>query len=474
MIKALVIAGTQSGVGKTTITLGVLGALWRRGVRVQPFKVGPDFIDPGLHRLFSGKRTHSHNLDTWMMPEDEVRRIFFENSCHSDLALVEGVMGLFDGVLDGGEPGSTAHLAKVLGIPVLLVVGCRGLARSILPIIKGFLEFDQAVSIKGVVLNGVGSKTHGAYLRRLLKEEFPNIKVLGAIERTEEISIPSRHLGLFTAHDLTSRHGIIDRLIEHVERSIDLDGLMEMADGPSKGPSTDGLKVGRSRKIPGGPLTIGIPRDEAFSFYYEENLTMLEKCGARLAFFSPLNDHTLPHIDALYIGGGYPELYAEELSKNSDILMPLRSLISHGLPCYGECGGMMYLSRGIYSQDGSFRPMLGALPFSVRMLDHIRSLGYREVTLLGHSILGPPGTRARGHEFHYSELIHDDDQTPTAGKMAYETRDAKGRIKGDRGILEGSVLGSYVHLHFSSNLALPENFVEYVRRKRDDSTHGSR
>ena len=472
MARSLIIAGTQSGVGKTTITLGIIGALTRRGLKVQPFKAGPDFIDPGLHRLFLGGKTPSHNLDTWIMEKDEIRRVFFDYSDLKDLALVEGVMGLFDGVLDHGELGSTAHLAKLLGIPVVLVVGCRGVARSILPIIKGFLEFDQDLVIKGVIFNGVGSKGHGDYLRRVVEEEFPNIKVIGALERTPDISIPSRHLGLFTDHDISSERGLVDAIIGHVERSLDLDALIEISEEPPLHTTWQGPGDANG-EICGAPVTIGIPRDEAFSFYYEENLSLLEKNGAQLAFFSPIHDHSLPAMDALYIGGGYPELYAEALSQNQDIIAPLRSLIKEGLPCYGECGGMMYLSKGIYTQAGIFYPMVGALPFSVRMLQGMRSLGYREVMALESCILGGPGTRARGHEFHYSELVEEGSEKGVQ-KKAYQTVNARGRPAGDRGILEGNVLASYVHLHFSSNLSVAKNFVDYVRGEKNDPTNGPR
>ena len=463
--RAIIIAGTKSGVGKTTITLGIIGALEEMGLKVQPFKVGPDFIDAGLHGLFTGGRAMGQNLDTWMLDVEENRRIFHERSLLADISIIEGVMGLFDGAPPHRDPGSTAHVAKVLGVPVVLVIDCHGMAGSILPLIKGFIEYDRGISIKGVILNRVGSERHARFLQELIQADFPSLEVIGAIPRNTGIEIPSRHLGLHTAEDLSNAEDLVRRLIETIQAHTDMDAIVAMA--------------GHTREIPGSPSThmhdtcaarstnkedvrIGIAMDQAFSFYYEENLASLERNGARLIFFSPLKDTRLPDLDAVYLGGGYPELFADALSQNRAMLHALTDRINRGMPCYGECGGMMYLSRGIHLTDGTFFPMVGALPFSVRMLDGMRSLGYREVEFRSSCILGNAGTKARGHEFHYSEIV---DQWANNWQPAYITKNARGEPVGDQGYLDHNILSSYVHLHFCSNSSIARNFVEYARSR---------
>ncbi len=454
-MKAILIAGTKSGVGKTTITLGLLGALKSRGLKVQAFKVGPDFIDPGLHAILTG--IPSHNLDTWMLPNEENIKIFSKYANLSDISVLEGVMGLFDGAPGSAERGSTAHLAKILEVPVVLVIDCHGLARSILPLIKGFLEYDRAVPIKGIILNRVGSPNHEAFLRRIIASDFPELNVIGAIPRKDEMLIPSRHLGLFTAGEIKDDIGIINEITDRISKAVDLDTLLEIAWKGERIPcETSGKTIG---VFSTPEVTIGVPMDEAFCFYYEENLEALRRAGAKIVRFSPLRDERLPEIDAIYIGGGYPELYAKELSQNTSIIGELRKRVLNGMPCYGECGGMMYLSRGIYLEGGDFYPMLGVLPFSVRMLPFLKSLGYREVEFLRDTILGTRGLRARGHEFHYSERVDE----LSIEHCAYSSKNALGKAMGDKGFVEGNILSSYVHLHFLSNREIARNFVNRIK-----------
>jgi len=455
-MKGVIIAGTKSGVGKTTVTLGLLGILREKGLIVQAFKAGPDFIDPGLHGIISGRP--SHNLDTWMIPIHENLRIFHEYSKGADISLIEGVMGLFDSAFGHKEAGSTAHLARLLGVPVVLILNCKGVGRSILPVIDGFLNFDRAVDIQALILNNVGSKRHGVSLKREILEAFPEIKVLGAIPRNNAIEIPSRHLGLFTASDMDRNKEVMHGIKKFIMDHLDIDGLIGIAnvkEGPFGRPFPQKGRAGSFK------VSIGVPMDQAFSFYYHDNLDALERKGAKIVTFSPIRDSFLPSgIDALYIGGGYPELYARELSGNRSMINDIQSKVKGGMPCYAECGGMMYLSKGIHTLS-DYYPMVGILPFSVRMLPSMRSLGYREVELLKHTILGGPGIKARGHEFHYSERVGQVDES----MVPFKTIDARGVETGDRGIIVGNCLSSYVHFHFSSNDALPWNLLESAKRK---------
>ncbi len=448
--KGLVIAGTHSGVGKTTFTLGLIHALRRRGLTVQPFKVGPDFIDPGHHSRVAGRI--SRNLDGWMLTRDANLEIFRGQARDADVAVVEGVMGLFDGFAGDAEDGSTAQMAKWLGLPALLVVDARAMARSAAALVQGFANFDKELSFLGVVMNRIGGPRHRQHLEAALAQ-VPGVRFFGALPREADLAIPERHLGLTTADDHPLDADYLDKLAGLLETHLDLDGLigaMPTLNFPKSAPV-----VPRARDI-----RLGVARDRAFCFYYPENLELLSQAGAELVFFSPVDDeHLPPHLHGLYLGGGYPELFASALAGNITMRRDIRDAAAGGLPIYAECGGLMYLSREIEAKDGLTFPMTGVLPLKVRMLPRLKALGYQEVTLAADSLLGPAGAKARGHEFHYSEIVSGQDSLA----RLYRLTARRGGKEASEGFIINNVLASYVHLHFASNPDLPRHLVAACR-----------
>ncbi len=448
-------AGIQSGVGKTTLTLGLLAACRRRGLTVQPFKVGPDFIDPGHHTRAAGRP--SHNLDGWMLSREANLELFRRHARQADLAVVEGVMGLFDGFDGKSEAGSTAQMAKWLGLPVLLVVDARSLARSAAALVQGFATFDPDLTLAGVVFNRVGGPTHLDYLREAL-EQAGRVRCFGALPRNAALAIPERHLGLVTTEEHPLGAGYLEQLTDLLEKHLDLEGLLAALPPVALGEIT--LPVSLSPQV-----RLAVARDRAFCFYYPDNLEWLARFGAELVPFSPLEDKGLPgEVHGLYLGGGYPELFARELSANQGMLRAIREQAEAGLPTYAECGGLMYLSREIHDLEGKPHPMAGVLPFGVRMLTRLKALGYREVTLTAPGLLGPPGTQARGHEFHYSEIISEPEGLP----RIYQLTPRRGGEPLREGYTLHQVLASYVHLHFGSNPEAARHLVDHCRRFKEN------
>lgn len=447
-MQALMIAGTHSGCGKTTVTLGVTAALVARGIPVQSFKTGPDFIDAGIHRLASGRP--AINLDLWMCGDEGVLSSFCRYAAMGDIAVIEGVMGLFDGAQ------SSAALAGSLGVSVILVVDAFGMAETAGALVHGFTTWaaNSGVTLAGVIFNRVGSERH--YQR--LVSAVSGVEVLGYLPRTRDIEIASRHLGLATAEEEPITRIQVEALAALVEKHIAVDRLIalsEMQTEPCK------RILGRGGRIP-VTVRIAIARDVAFSFYYEENLDQLREAGAEIISFSPLWDTELPaDVDALYIGGGYPELHAERLSANISMRASIAAFIASGRPVYAECGGLMYLSQGIHDLENRFFPMLGALPFETRMKQRLARLGYRKITFRENCILGHSGSTLRGHEFHYSEIASD----TTAINTAYTVADAQEQTLAPEGYAAGAVLASYIHIHFGSNPRTARNFMNYIKEK---------
>lgn len=465
--RGVVIAGPHSGVGKTTVTLGLIAAFRRRGLKVQPFKVGPDFIDPGHHAQAAG--VMSRNLDGWMLTREANQAIFQRQAISADLAVVEGVMGLFDGYDGASDAGSTAQVAKWLGLPVVLVVDARAMARSAGALVHGFARFDPDLTLAGVVFNRVGSAVHLRYLEQALKLKKDAV-CLGGIPRDQGLSIPERHLGLTTAeeHPLTPKY--LERLADLMQECLDLDGLWKRLPILNLDAAPMLIAVGEQAGAPaphfhdGGAVRLGVARDEAFCFYYPENLEWLEHFGAEIIPFSPLHDRDLPEgLHGLYLGGGYPEVFAGRLAENRNLLKSINGQARIGMPIYAECGGLMFLSKGIQDLDGESHAMVGLLPFRVRMLPRLRALGYREVTITADGLLGPAGTKARGHEFHYSEIVSE---PPDLGRL-YHLTDRNGEASRLEGYTWGNVLASYIHLHFSSNPDAARSLVEQCRRFKE-------
>lgn len=439
MIPCVLVAGTKSGVGKTTVVLGLLAALRRRGFEVAPFKVGPDFIDPTHHTAICERA--SRNLDTFMMGEEGVRRSFAKGVEGADVAVIEGVMGLYDG-LDATEVASSAAVAKALGAPVLLVINVHGTSRSAAAMALGYAKFDPEVEIAGLILNRVGSERHLTLLQEALKPL--GIPILAALPRKSEISLKSRHLGLTMGFE---GHHDLDALADFVEENADLDWILKL-----------GCNVPPSEPLPefgGDRIKIGVAYDEAFCFYYQENFDELRRLGAEIEFFSPMCD-PLPDVQGLYLGGGYPELYAEALER-SQTRSEIKKAAENGMPIYGECGGLMYLCESVVSKDGdSENKMAGILPASTTMTGRLQALGYVEGDVVGENSVVERGRVIRGHEFHYSKMDCARD-----ARFAYRFRRGKGIVEDKDGLVEHETLGSYLHTHVCS---FPmERFVESCR-----------
>ena len=450
-IKALSIGATGSGAGKTTVTLALLAALHRRGLKVQPFKTGPDFIDPGHHFTACGRM--SHNLDTWMLDPEENRAIFSRYAADADIAIVEGVMGIFDGFSAHDETGSSAHLAKLLGIPAALVVNAKGMARSIAAMAAGFKGFDPDLSWAGVIANKCGSQMHINLLGQSM--DIPgNMPFLGGLLRDGGLSMPERHLGLITAEEGGLGRQTLDQLADLAEQGLDLDSML------------GGLPEIQLSAVAEDPpqaaeVRIGVAKDEAFCFYYQENLRRLRQAGAELVFFSPLRDSAPPAgLQGLYLGGGYPEMFAAQLAQNTAMLLEINKLALGGLPILGECGGMIYLGRTIEDLEGHKWPLCGVLPIDTGMNNKLRKLGYRRAVFTVDTPLGPKGVTARGHEFHYSEIICDHGGAQTG---VLELTGRKSLPFGSAGFRVANTMASYMHFHFGSNPQLAENFVNFCR-----------
>jgi cobyrinic acid a,c-diamide synthase len=447
----LVIAGAASGVGKTSMTVGLARALSARGLRVAVFKCGPDYLDPTYHRRAT--RRACHNLDSWMMGREAVLSTFGRASADADLALIEGVMGLFDGASPTTDDGSTAQIAKWLSAPVLLVVDSAGIARTLGAIVKGFAGFDPELHIAGVLCNRLGSRRHLDLLRRVVTQP----PVLGGLPSDPTLSFPERHLGLRTADESAVPESSFERLGAAVRDWCDLAKIVEIA---NRAPLLEcELSLGR-RSIARGKCRLGIARDDAFHFYYEYNLALLQALGAELVFFSPASDRKMPDVDGIYLGGGYPELQAEALASNLPMRQQIASFAAAGGPVYAECGGLMYLSSSITTLDGRKFPMTGVIPGDTLMHERLQALGYVEVETITDSVIGAAGIRFRGHQFRYSEF-----QPSVDLRTAYRVRRYSGSRVSAEGYLVNNVLASYVHAHWASNPSIPSHLVELCARR---------
>lgn len=454
--KGFVVAGPASGVGKTTVTLALMAAFRKRGLAVQPFKCGPDFIDAGHHTRACGRP--SRNLDGWMLSREVNREVFGRSAAGAEVCVVEGVMGLFDGASGKSEAGSTAEMAKLLGLPVVLVVDASSVARSVAALVHGFETFDPKVKMLGVIFNKVAGPTHYALLRDAVESACGALP-LGYLPRDERIHIPERYLGLFTAGEDILPDASLALLAEIAEAHIDLDKLSDSA-----APVAALTPAGESAAA-GSSVRVGVARDRAFCFYYQDNLDALGAAGAEIVEFSPLRDTALPaELDALYFGGGYPELYAGQLNANAEMIAAVRKFADEGGTIYAECGGLMYLAQKIVTRDGKTFPMAGILSLGVQMTDHLVNFGYAEATLTHNSLWGPAGTFARGHSFHCSKIIESGPMDQT-----YQVRYTLGQREETEGFRVKNVLASYIHLHFLSSPGLAETFVENVRRTKQEN-----
>ncbi|MBM9537049.1 cobyrinate a,c-diamide synthase [Desulfobulbus alkaliphilus] len=450
---ALLIAGTHSGCGKTTLTLGIMAALARRGLVVQPFKCGPDFIDPTLHRMVTGRI--SRNLDVRMCGADFVRHTFTANRPPESCAVVEGVMGLFD----GGE-GSAAFLARTLGLPVFLVIDVRSAAESIAAVVKGFAGLDPHLDLAGVICNRVGSEKHQNLVAGAIREHCPT-PIIGFFPRRDEVHIPSRHLGLHMGEEHPLKGDGLEHLAQLTEQHLDLDLLLRIAAEHCAGIAPTPAMEPSAPMSTGPRVRLGVARDAAFCFYYQDNLDLLCQAGAELVFFSPIEDTVLPPgIEGLYLGGGYPELHARQLSANLGMREQIHCFARAGRPVYGECGGFMYLCRALVDLEGNDYPMVGLYPWRTRMQTRLRSLGYRRPTVTRDCLLGEQGTVLHGHEFHYSTL--DQEQPSTESVFRLDDNRSEGYI------IHHQTLAGYIHLHWGRTPEAASRFVQACRQSNGD------
>lgn len=430
----IILAGTGSAVGKTTISTGIMKALSEK-YNVQPFKVGPDYIDPSYHTLATGNT--SRNLDSFFMSQSQIRDSYNKAMENKDLAIIEGVRGLYEGIDSINDIGSTASVAKALDAPVILIINSRSLVKSAAALVLGFKELDKEVNIAGVILNKVKNKNHYLKTKRSI-EEITNVEVIGGIERNDKITIDQRHLGLVPAVERENSINHINNWSEVIKQSIDLDRLMEiMKEAPKINSNLEPIW----NKLNKEKVKIGVAYDEVFNFYYKENIESLEANRAKIEYFSPLKDESIPDVDGIYIGGGYPELFSKELSNNKTMLKDIKDFHLANRPIFAECGGLMYLMNSIHDDK-----MSGIYPYKSILTDRVQALKYTITEVQEDNIISKKGEVINGHEFHYSKVLVDNLQN----KLAFKITRGKGSYNNQDGFMSRNTLASYVHTHVAA------------------------
>lgn len=451
----LMIAGTHSGVGKTTITTGIMAMLTQEGYNVQPYKVGPDYIDPTYHSVATGNK--SRNLDSWMLGEDAVRELFYRSAQKADISVIEGVMGLYDGFGGLNEIGSSAHVAKILNTPVILIIDVKSMARSAAAIALGFCQMDPQLNIAGIILNRVGSQKH----YQMVKEAIAScceVPVIGYVPKNAKIELPERHLGLVPTNEGAHLNDRLAEIAQTLASGIDMAKLKQIAKQamPLEQPEQ---KIFPPGKFP--EIKIGLAQDEAFSFYYQDSIELWAAYGASFVPFSPLKDKKLPaDIQGIYIGGGFPEIYIYQLAENKSLMADIRALAKAGMPIYAECGGLMYLTQAIVNFDGQESPLVGLVPAKCIMEKRLMGIGYVETEVLKDSVLASVGETFRGHEFHYSRLETKGSDYP----WAYRLRKSMDSPEFTEGYARANILATYVHVHMANHPGLAQKFLDTCRK----------
>lgn len=448
-IPRIVIAGTNSGVGKTTVVTGLLAALRHRGLAVQSYKIGPDYIDPGFHSLASGKP--SHNLDTWLVPNEKVAPIFAKTAVGNDIAVIEGVMGLYDG--GRGGISSTAAVAKLLHAPVILVIDAKSMGESAAAMVLGYKDYDPELNFAGVIVNRLGSSSH----RKMVCDAIENlgVPVIGAIHRNDDLKLPERHLGLTPVSEINPVQAI-GTMAKQLNREVDIEQILEIAGStPALHTSPRSIYSGEKK------VKIGVARDEVFNFYYPASLDTLEDCGAELVFFSPLKDVELPDVDGLLLGGGFPEMFVDQLANNISMKNAIYRAWQNGMPVYAECGGLMYLCRQIVDFNGKAYDMAGLIPATSIMEHQLQTVGYIEAESVTDNVLAEAGQVLRGHEFHFSRMLPDkDDQN---FPWAFTFRKMRTGAVYHGGFVANNILASYLHLHFAGHEEAALRYIDQCR-----------
>ena len=453
-LRRVVLAGTSSMVGKTTISTGIMKALSKK-YNIQPYKIGPDYIDPTYHTSATGNR--SRNLDSFFMENYQIKELFKRNSKNKDISIIEGVRGLYEGISPYNDVGSTASVSKSLNTPVILIMDARSLTRSAAAVIKGFKSFDENVDIQGVIFNKIRGEKHYKKLKDAVNYYVPDIEIIGAIPRDEKLEVSQRHLGLVpTPENRDNLNKNIDMWGHVVEEYLDLDKIVEISENNEFNNDNEAIESIDDENrtlwnIHKNKCTIGVAYDEVFNFYYWDNFDALEENGAKLKFFSPLNDECIPNCDVLYFGGGYPEIFANELNKNKSMIESIRNFDGK---IYGECGGLMYLTNSINGIE-----MLKVLNCDSIMTENVQGLSYVRGTFMHNCPTGKKECEFKAHEFHYSKLINIKEKL-----FAYKINRGRGIINNRDGIIskDGRALGGYAHQHCVGNPYFASTMVNSI------------
>ncbi|MBE6486444.1 MAG: Ni-sirohydrochlorin a,c-diamide synthase [Methanosphaera stadtmanae] len=449
-MKRVVLSGTGSGVGKTTISTGIMRALSKKH-NIQSFKVGPDYIDPSYHKCATGN--NARNLDSFFMSNGQIRQAFKQGmeKSNADYGIIEGVRGLYEGISPVTDVGTTSSIAKSLNSPVILIINSRSLVRSAAAMTLGFKALDKEINIQGVILNNVKSQKH--YLKtKEAVETLANTPVIGGIVRDKSITMEQRHLGLIPAVEEDRIKVLIEKWGELIEDNIDLDMLLEIMDN-SKSISEEYEPIWLSN-VTEEKTKVGIPFDEAFNFYYQENIEALEANNAEIVYFSPIHDEELPDVDALYIGGGYPEIFKKELSDNKSMLKSVKDFSENNNPIYAECGGLMYLTKSIDNL-----PMVDVFPYKSELTKKVQGLSYTIANVIQDNPIQKKGETYHGHEFHYSKVEYTGSNK---NDFAFEMKRGVGITGKYDGLLKNKTVASYIHTHTSCLPDFAYNFTQSI------------
>ncbi|MDG7044998.1 MAG: cobyrinate a,c-diamide synthase [Nitrososphaerota archaeon] len=448
------IAGLNSGCGKTTVATGLMGALTSMGLKVQGFKVGPDFIDPTYHTIVTNRK--SRNLDEWLLPDRMILRLFQHNTLECNVAIVEGVMGLFDGVNGERGRGSTASMAELLRAPVILVLDVWGMGESAATLVAGCRALDRELNLAGVILNRVSSEKHARLCTNSI-ESRTKVPVLGVLPKDTGIVLPERHLGLVPTIEKPELREKLDKISSLIKENVDLEKIVEIADNAPQFPKIK-LNIPSYRKT----VKVGVAYDEAFNFYYQDALDALSAMGADIHFFSPIHDRTVPDdFDGIYIGGGFPEVFGKQLESNLPIRFWIKKKIEENMPVFAECGGLMYLTKSITDFEGESHSMVGALDCETHMVRAL-TMNYTYASVLRDNILAKTGASVKGHEFHYSRLVG----VPSDARFSYIMKRGSGIEAGRDGWIEYSMLAQYMHINIAASRKYASNFIESCLRYR--------
>ncbi|HBH0071546.1 TPA: cobyrinate a,c-diamide synthase [Clostridioides difficile] len=446
-MKKILIAGTNSGVGKTTISLGIMQALVKRNMKVQPYKVGPDYIDPSYHTFITGR--HSRNLDSYMLDDEKIKYIVNKSSKDADISVIEGVMGLYDGFGIDLDNCTSSHTSKVLKSPVILVINGKSMAASSAAMVLGYKELDKDVNIKGVIVNNVKTNSHYQIIKSSI-EKYCNVEVLGYFPPNNKFSLESRHLGLVPSVEMKSLREKFYTLADEIEHYIDIDRIIEISESDEFESDFDFQTLIENNK------SIAIAYDKAFNFYYRENIELLEELGLEINYFSPLEDVSVPNADYIYIGGGFPEIFGKELEANESMRTSILEAHNNNIPIYAECGGLMYLGEKLLNQEEQEFNMVGIFSGISKMTSSLKRFGYCIGVAKENTLLSKKGESIKGHEFHHSIFESDE-------KCVYSMRKERdGNIveEWDGGYSKGNTLATYLHTHFYNNLNCIENFLK--------------